>query len=221
MDSVEEAEDYDSMDHGDVNRRFVDDYLAFTQNRFTEVNDNSLQVILDSGTGTAQIPILLSSRLAFRHTIIACDMSQEMLRVARRNINGAGCTQSVIPTLCNARQLPLPDQSCDQLISNSIIHHIPRPVDAFVEVRRVAAPGAVVFYRDLLRPETSDEVDWLVTKWAGTATVHQQQMFRQSLHAALTVSEIREILINTGLSADWVQQTTDRHWTISGRLAAD
>ena len=137
-----------------------------------------------------------------------------------QNIEAAGCTQTVIPGLCNARQLPLPDRSCHQLISNSIIHHIPRPVDAFAEIRRVAAPGAVIFYRDLLRPKTADDVEQLVKEWTGTATAHQQQMFRESLHAALTVAEIRQMLCTTGLDPDWVRQTTDRHWTIAGRVPA-
>ena len=221
MDSRQEAEDYDSMDHVDVNCRFVDDYLAFARQSFAEVSDDSLRVILDTGTGTAQIPILLSGRMAGRHAVIACDLSLEMLKVAVRNITAGRCTRAVIPCLCSARRLPLLDQSCHHLISNSIIHHIPHPADAFAEIRRVAASGAVVFVRDLLRPKTADEVDRLVIKWAGTATAHQQHMFRESLHAALTISEIRRILIDTGLNPDWVRQTSDRHWTVSGRVAAD
>lgn len=218
MDSVEEAEDYDSMDHTDVNRQFIDDYLRFAEHSFAETAGAGLQVILDSGTGTAQIPVLLSSRLSVPHAIIACDLSQEMLRIARRNIQAAARTPWVIPTLCSARQLPLADHSCRQLISNSIIHHIPDPLEAFAEIRRVAAPGAVVFYRDLLRPQTADEVERLVSVWAGTATAHQQQMFRESLHAALTIAEVKRMLLDTELNPDWVRQTSDRHWTIAGRM---
>ena len=218
MDSVEEAEDYDAMDHSDVNHRFVDDYLAFAGEKNFRSDANSFHRILDTGSGTAQIPILLSRQLRARHTIMACDLSWEMLRVARRNIRTAGCTQTVIPILCNARRLPFRNQSCHQLISNSIIHHIPDPVAAFLEIHRVAAPNGIVFMRDLLRPATSGDVERLVQLWAGTATEHQQQMFRESLHAALTIAEIREMLLAAGLNPGWVQQTTDRHWTIAGRV---
>ncbi len=221
MDSVEEAEDYDAMDHSDVNHQFVDDYLAFAGEEFSRSDGNSFHRILDTGSGTAQIPILLSRQLTARHAIIACDLSWEMLRVARRNIRTAGCKQTVIPILCNARQLPFRNQSCHQLISNSIVHHMPNPVTAFLEIRRVAAPKAVIFVRDLLRPATAEDVNRLVRQWAGTATEHQQQMFRESLHAALTISEIREILLAAGLGSGWVRQTTDRHWTIAGRVPGD
>ena len=167
MDSAEEAEDYDTMDHAEVNSQFVNDYLAFARLNLTEPGDQSPYVVLDIGTGTAQIPILLSSRLTVRHVVLACDVSSEMLQVALRNITAAGCPQTVLPCHCNARQLPLPDQSCHQLISNSIVHHIPQPLDVFAETRRVAAPGGIVFFRDLLRPDSADDVERLVHKWGG------------------------------------------------------
>src|SRR5579871_5475245 len=53
MDSLEEARDYDAMDHAQVNRVFVADLLSFWQASGT---------ILDVGTGTAQIPLELCAR---------------------------------------------------------------------------------------------------------------------------------------------------------------
>ena len=50
MDTVEEAQDYDSMDHSLVNEIFVQDLLA------TGPIEGE---VLDVGTGTAQIPIEL------------------------------------------------------------------------------------------------------------------------------------------------------------------
>ncbi|MCH2211944.1 MAG: class I SAM-dependent methyltransferase [Fuerstiella sp.] len=219
MDSRQEAQEYDSMDHTDVNQRFVNDYLAYACPDVDQSGKNAGLMILDLGTGTAQIPIHLSNRLTIRHTVMACDLSPRMLEIARRNIDKAGCFHAVIPMLCNARRLPVPDDSCQQLISNSIIHHIPQPADVFSELRRVAAPGAVVFFRDLLRPGTAAEADRLVNDYAGAATQHQQQMFRDSLHAALTVPEVRTILLQTGLDPNWVRQSSDRHWTIAGKMS--
>jgi hypothetical protein len=42
-------------------------------------------------------------------------------------------------------------------------------------------------------------------------------MFRDSLHAALTVEEVRELVRDFGLSSDSVKATSDRHWTIQGK----
>jgi ubiquinone/menaquinone biosynthesis C-methylase UbiE len=48
MDSAAEAADYDAMDHRQVNRQFVVDFLA---------QQPPLGEVLDVGTGTAQIPL--------------------------------------------------------------------------------------------------------------------------------------------------------------------
>ena len=38
-------------------------------------------------------------------------------------------------------------------------------------------------------------------------------MFRESLHAALTLDEIREMVAEFGFDPNSVQLTSDRHWT--------
>jgi len=217
METVAEAEDYDSMDHSAVNHQFVDDFIACAAEHF-ECRSGNGSFIVDLGTGTAQIPILFSRRLKHRPAVIACDRSEEMLRVARWNVARAGCGATVIPALCDARQLPLGDHSCNRVISNSLIHHILHPPEVFREVRRIAAPEALVFFRDLLRPGSAEEVESLVQKWAGDATQHQQKMFRDSLHAALTMDELCDILSSVALDTCRVRQTSDRHWTVAGRL---
>ena len=80
MDTPEEARDYDSMDHSQVNRVFVADFLAVWHGR------NS---ILDVGAGTAQIPIELC-RQSSAATIVAIDLAEEMLKVGRKNVHAAG-----------------------------------------------------------------------------------------------------------------------------------
>src|SRR5438876_5952427 len=77
MDSAEEARDYDAMDHSQVNRLFVADFLAFYAPRAGDT-------LLDVGTGTAQIPIELC-RQNTDARIVAVDLAEHMLRVARDN----------------------------------------------------------------------------------------------------------------------------------------
>ena len=92
MDSSTEAIDYDSMDHSEVNRVFVDDCLkAFESYHLTNESDsvqNPLNV-LDVGTGTARIPVELCRR-SFACQVTAIDLADDMLKVARRNVNQAG-----------------------------------------------------------------------------------------------------------------------------------
>jgi len=77
----------------------------------------------------------------------------------------------------------------------------------------VTRPGGLLFFRDLLRPETDTELRHLVQTYTAGANDHQQRMFADSLHAALSLDEIRSLITSLGFAADGVQQTSDRHWT--------
>ena len=205
MDTAEEAADYDAMDHAGVNRQFVDDLLGARDGR-------TLGDVLDVGTGTAQIPIELARR-PVECRITAIDLASEMLAVARRNVTAAGL-RNVTLELVDAKGLPYPDASFDVVMSNSIVHHIPNPDATFAEMRRVVRPGGLLFVRDLLRPDSSDAVEQFVTQYAGDETPHQQQLFRQSLHASLTLEELRGMVRSVGIDPAGITQTSDRHWTL-------
>lgn len=215
MDTVEEAADYDSMDHSVVNQVFAEDLLKALNDYGVEAD--GCQPAVDLGTGTALIP-LEAARQGLSIPVMAVDLAAEMLRLAARNIRAAGLERSILPCYCDAKQLPLAESSCRIVMSNSIVHHIPNPRTVFSEVRRILAPGGVLFFRDLLRPETADTVEFLVESYAGDENDHQRQMFRQSLHAALTVGEVRDLLEATGLEFCTVEQTSDRHWTARGQV---
>jgi hypothetical protein len=75
----------------------------------------------------------------------------------------------------------------------------------------------VLFVRDLLRPADEAAVAHLVATYAGNANVHQQKMFGDSLRAALTLGEVRDLVATLGFDPATVQQTTDRHWTWTAR----
>jgi ubiquinone/menaquinone biosynthesis C-methylase UbiE len=215
MDSRQEAVDYDSMDHGAVNQLFVDEFVAFAESQRSPggASDGS---ILDIGTGTAQIPVRLAESWPVDMTVIAVDLSFEMLKVAQQNIRQADVTNSILPVLCDAKRLPFGDNSVGVVMSNSIVHHIPEPIDVFKELARVLCDGGIVFIRDLLRPDSVDELDHLVATYAGQENEHQRAMFRDSLYAALTLDEVRELLTAVGFEPGWASVTRDRHWTVAG-----
>ena len=104
--------------------------------------------------------------------------------------------------------------SFDAVISNSLIHHIPNPRSAFAEMARILRPGGLLFVRDLLRPHSIAQLDRLVEQHAVGATDHQRVLFRDSLHAALTVDEVEEMLDGLALANLKIAQTSDRHWTV-------
>jgi ubiquinone/menaquinone biosynthesis C-methylase UbiE len=203
MDTPDEARDYNAMDHSAVNRVFVADFLAVWDGRGP---------ILDLGTGTALIPIELCRQLP-RGDVVAVDAAAHMLAVARENIRWAGFSSRIELQLIDAKRMPFDDRSFPAIMSNSIVHHIPDPRTVFAEIARVTMPGATIFVRDLLRPPDQGTLNRLVEMYAGDANDHQKKMFAESLHAALTVAEVRELVAGAGYDASQVRQTTDRHWT--------
>lgn len=208
MDTLEEARDYDAMDHSEVNRAFVEDMFAAS-----EIEGD----VLDLGTGTALIPIELCQRLEERdvedYRVMAADLSISMLDLARYNLEVQGLMHRIQLDRIDAKDLHYEDVQFDIVMSNSIVHHIPDPVVVLREAIRVLKPGGLLFFRDLMRPENDDEVGHLVETYAGDENEHQRQMFDDSLRAALDLSEIRELVSVLGFDPESVQATTDRHWT--------
>ncbi len=203
MDSAADARDYDAMDHRQVNERFVSDFLSYRPD---------VRNILDVGAGTAQIPIELCRRAA-AVAVVAIDAAHHMLELARTNVERAGLADRIRLELCDAKQMPFPDASFEAVISNSIVHHIPQPETVLAEMVRVVKPGGALFVRDLARPASAAVLGQLVAQYAGDANEHQRQLFAESLHAALTLDEVRDLVATLGFPPAGVQLTSDRHWT--------
>src|SRR5262249_9762254 len=142
MDTPEEARDYDAMDHSAVNRAFAADFLALWDGR---------NPVLDAGTGTAQIPVVLCQTNATIE-VVAVDAAENMLALARENVSRAGLDGRIRLEWCDAKFLTHDDGTFGAVVSNSIVHHVPEPLTVLAEMVRVLAPGGWLFVRDLLRP---------------------------------------------------------------------
>lgn len=216
MDTALEARDYDAMDHRAVNRLFVDDLLAalsaVPESTAADAREEPPRTVLDLGAGTAQIPIELCRRTTGLR-VIAVDAAAEMLAVAAENVDRAGLAARIALERADAKRICYPDAAFAAVISNSIVHHIPEPRAVLAEAVRVAAPGGLLFFRDLMRPADRAALDYLVDAYAAGANEHQRRMFAESLHAALTLAEIRALVAELGFSPESVQATSDRHWT--------
>ena len=209
MDTAEEAIDYNAMDHSAVNQKFVAELLAFAGEKEKEVSQ-----VLDLGTGTALIPIEMCRAHASCH-VLAIDLAEHMLAVAKQNVEAAEMSQRIELQKVDAKKLPYDDGQFPVVLSNSIIHHIPEPQFSVNEMVRVAAPGAVIFVRDLMRPDSDKAVSQIVEAYAGEENEHSRQMFDDSLRAALSLQEIRDCVVACGFDAQTVEATSDRHWTWS------
>ncbi|MDX1928774.1 MAG: class I SAM-dependent methyltransferase [Pirellulaceae bacterium] len=205
MDDPDEADSYNEMDHSEVNRRFVEELLAGG-----ELGND----ILDLGTGTALIPIELCQKHPTCR-VMASDAATSMLDLARYNVAGSSMELRIQLHHGDSKQLRFEDAMFDGVISNSLIHHVPDPRLVLAEMVRVCKPGGRIFVRDLYRPESMELVESLVQTYTAKETPYNQQLFRQSLCAALTLAEIRQMVSELGFPPESVQMTSDRHWTWS------
>lgn len=225
MDSERDALEYNRMDHRAVNQQFVDDALDFLfqqGKRLRQSDDpdfddleNHTDVVaslIDFGTGTAQIPVELCRRCSHIR-VMAIDMATSMLDLAIRNVDIAGFRDQIQLSQIDAKDTGLEDGMFDGLISNSIIHHIPNPKTVVEEMLRITREDGILFVRDLMRPESETSIDMLVDTYAGSESEYSKRLFKESLHASLSIDEIRDTVSAAGHNADHVNESSDRHWT--------
>ncbi|NEP42152.1 MAG: methyltransferase domain-containing protein [Okeania sp. SIO2H7] len=140
-------------------------------------------------------------------------LPQNMLIIGDKNIKDAGLEARIKLELVDAKNLPYLDCNFDAAISNSILHHLPEPLPFWQELKRVLKPGGGILIRDLLRPENEEITEEFVNKYAADSNEHQRALFRDSLKAAFTVDEVKEMIKAVSLEGVKIYQSSDRHWT--------
>jgi ubiquinone/menaquinone biosynthesis C-methylase UbiE len=204
MDSWEEAVEYDTMDFTEVN-------TAFTQQAL-KLGPPFSAMVLDAGTGTARIPVLLC-QMRPQWQVFGIDLAKNMLQIGSQHVEQAGLQQKIVLELVDAKQLPYKDEHFEMVISNSLVHHLPAPLLFFREVSRVLKPSGAILIRDLIRPPDQETMNNLVESIGAEYNTHQKQLFRDSLHAALTLDEVNQLISQAALQGVIVYQSSDRHWT--------
>ncbi|MDI6804475.1 MAG: class I SAM-dependent methyltransferase [Bacteroidota bacterium] len=204
MDTMEDAIEYDAMDFTEVNTSFAE--------RAVEILPDE-GLVLDLGTGSARIPILILQRNR-KLKIIAVDLSENMLKVGKMNVDTYNFSASVELIIVDAKKLPYPDNHFDAVISNSLLHHIPDPLPVLKEINRVSKSKAGILIRDLIRPESFSIVEALVQQYAGDCDEHQKKLFRDSLIASFTIDEVKILVEQSGIKDSVVIQSSDRHLSI-------
>lgn len=89
-----------------------------------------------------------------------CDLSAEMLERARGNAESVGV--SVRLALCDGEQLPYHDDAFDLVVARGALHHLPDPLQALREIRRVLEPGGVAIVLAEPTPEGERQVGAVV-----------------------------------------------------------
>src|SRR4026207_241223 len=107
------------------------------------------ETVLDLGSGGGIDVILSAKRVGPSGTAYGLDMTDEMLALAQRNVREAGVTnvhflKGVI------KQIPLPANAVDVVISNCVINlSVDKPA-VLAEIARVLRPGGRIGIRDVV-----------------------------------------------------------------------
>ncbi|WP_322506052.1 methyltransferase domain-containing protein [Chroococcidiopsis cubana] len=170
MDSWEEAVEYDAMDFVEVN-------TAFAQTA-SELCRMDTAKVLDAGTGTARIPIILS-QMHPHWQIWGIDLAENMLKLGFQSVKAAGLQERISLEIVDAKRLPYPDDYFDLIISNSLVHHLPNPLPFCKNSNEYCNPKEP-FVLDLIRPSDAATIDRLVEGIGTEYSDRQKDLFRDS-----------------------------------------
>jgi ubiquinone/menaquinone biosynthesis C-methylase UbiE len=155
-------------------------------------------LLLDVGCGPGNIALKIARRCP-RLSIIGLDYSLNMVQAGRRSTDQTGLESRVLFQQASANQIPFSDGVFDVVLSNSVLHHLVDPSQAFEEMLRVTKLEGSILVRDLRRPSRLTypwHVRWYGRHYSGM----MKRLFEDSVRAAYTPEELEGLLGRSGMS---------------------
>lgn len=173
--------------------------------------------VLDLGCGPGDI-IFRFVHAYPRCVVHGVDGAAAMLAHGRHRLEreGLGERARLIEGYLPGAALPL--DAYDAVISNSLLHHMRDPIVLWDTVKQFGKSGAPVFIMDLLRPTDRQQAQALVDEYAAGEPDVLRHDFFHSLLAAYRVDEVTEQLRVAGLDSLNIEQISDRHLLVHGRI---
>lgn len=213
MDSEAQTLAYAEADFNESNSLFVERFLE----NFRHLPASGSMA--DLGCGPGDITVRLARALP-GWEVTGLDAGPNMLKHAEHRLASEQLSGRVCFRLSRLPDPSLPEAAWNAVVSNSLLHHLPQPAVLWQSVVRLAAPAAAVQVMDLMRPDSAAHAQRLVEQYAHDAPAVLQEDFYNSLLAAYTPEEVSNQLIQAGLDRLRIESASDRHWIVSGTLAA-
>ena len=207
MDDVAQARAYAQADFAEENQGFVDRFRDYFPN-WTGGH------VFDLGCGPADIPIRFLRAFPGAR-ITGVDASRPMVDLATEAVTAAGLTDK-IALRCERFQAMASAEHADAVLSNSLLHHVPNPLQFWFHLKQWAKPGACILVMDLLRPQSTDAARALVDQHAAHENPILKRDFYNSLLASFTEDEVAAQLAEMNLSRLLIDVPDDRHWVVGG-----
>lgn len=207
MNDPEQALIYAQEDFEQENQGFVDRFRDY----FPDFSEGH---VFDLGCGPGDIPIRFA-RLFPSCRITGVDASAPMVRLAEDAVQQAGLSGRITFS-CERFQDLAGVSIADAAISNSLLHHVPNPLQFWHKLRLAVKPGSPVLVMDLLRPDSPEDAQAIVDRYAFDAPDILRRDFYNSLLAAFTEDEIGAQLAQMNLTRLLIDVIDDRHWVVGG-----
>ncbi|MEM7612323.1 MAG: class I SAM-dependent methyltransferase [Pseudomonadota bacterium] len=95
--------------------------------------------VLDCGVGTGSFSLALHNAWKKPMTVSAVDISSAMADTSAMRFRSAGIPADV--RVASVSRLPFDDNQFDLVIAAHVLEHLPNPIEALAEMRRVLRPG--------------------------------------------------------------------------------
>ena len=97
--------------------------------------------VMDYGCGTGMVAGVWSGVLGVADRLICMDISEGMLDRARQRLEGA---PAKVEFICGEAFSQRPDGQLDIVVLNSVLHHLPRPVEHLKQLASFLRPGGLL-----------------------------------------------------------------------------
>ena len=145
---TEMAPRYEEVVDGELGFFWGWSYQSFLEELVKHTRFEANQKILDIATGTSVIPRKLLEQNIPGIEVVGLDITESMLRQARKKIHQEGHQDRIRLTCGDAMALPYREGSFDVVVSGLASHHMDIPL-MLSEMRRVLKPGGTLSIIDV------------------------------------------------------------------------
>jgi SAM-dependent methyltransferase len=150
-----------------LHERFSVNHYPWQRWVFDRLNLPAQCRVLELGCGPGKLWLENADRLASGWVVALADYSSGMVREARQGLCEAVLAAKSAPSFTfvnlDAQALPFANASCDAIIANHMLYHVPDRARALREIRRVLRPGGR-FYAATNGEGHLRELDELLTR---------------------------------------------------------
>jgi SAM-dependent methyltransferase len=212
MDDPEQALAYSKADFNVFHSARIEIFRALSPT--LQLSGDALD--LGCGSGDVLLRFVRAYPAARFHGV---DGSRPMLQLAQQAIDAEPLVRSRVQLSYGLiPQGPFPTMRWQLIMSHSLLHQLHRPQGLWQTIREQGSPGCAVFVADLRRPPSEVEARRVVDVTSREEPEVLQRDFYNSLCAAFEPDEVREQLVEAGLSHLQIRLHDPFHLSVHGLL---